>query len=114
MDNRQKRDLRERIQAIPEETRLRACLENGWHGRLARPGWRPADRNGSDAPHKTSAVHGFGCPGRSVGQVARRHRLVARATRSGFFKKALRQLHRQAVSVQSLAAFAKQAKVDYG
>jgi hypothetical protein len=34
--------------ATKRRRRLRACFENGWRGRPARPGRRPADRNCRD------------------------------------------------------------------
>ena len=59
---------------------IRACFKNGWRGPLARPGRRPADRNGSGSPGQQAVIISWGCPSRSVRRVAGRHRPVACAT----------------------------------
>ncbi len=55
--------------------RLSACLKNGWQGRPARAGRRPADRNERGCAEQKADVIGRRCP--SVRRVAGRHRKVA-------------------------------------
>ncbi len=59
---------------------VRACFENGKRGRLARPGRRPADRNGRGLSGEKASFVGSHRHTRSVRRVAGRHRRVACAT----------------------------------
>ena len=70
---------------------LRACFENGWRGRLARPGRRPADRNCRKQRCEKAVPIGANCRSGSVRRVAGRHRRVACATNKPFFKHAQRR-----------------------
>ena len=67
----------------------RACFQNGWSGRLARPGRRLADRNGRGCQSDPSVRVGCGHPLHSVRGVAVQNRLVACATPIRLFKQAL-------------------------
>ena len=58
--------------------------KNGWRGRLARSRRQPADRNGGGRLPREIVLVGLNRCNRSVGLVARRDRLVACATLSGF------------------------------
>ena len=69
--------------------RLRACLENGWRGRLAQPGRRLAARNGGGQRGARAIRSGLNRGFHSVRRVAGRHRRVACATHSSFSKHAL-------------------------
>ena len=68
---------------------LRACLKNGWCGRPARTGRRPADRNDGGQRDESHAGTGVGRSSHSVRRVAGRHRLVACATQDRIFRQAL-------------------------
>ena len=61
-----------------------ACFENGWHGRPARAGRRPADRNCGEQRCEKAVLIGSNCRSRSVRRVAGRHRRVACATANHF------------------------------
>jgi len=69
---------------------LRACPKSGWHGRLARPGRRPADRNSGCAGQKTGAQVDRKRCRHSAGRVAQQDRRVACATKNGVFGHALK------------------------
>src|SRR5205814_4081769 len=71
----------------------RACFENGWGGRLARPGRRPADRSSRAQRWEKAVRIGPNSRSSSVRRVARRNRRVACATSKPFFKHALRLFH---------------------
>ena len=70
---------------------LRACLKNGWHGRPACAGRRPADRNERGCAEQKADLIGWRCPSRSVRRVAGRHRPVACATQNRILRHALRE-----------------------
>ena len=72
--------------------RLRACSENGWCGRLARPGRRPADRNCAEPRCEKAVLITSNRCFRSVRRVAGRHRRVACATWKPFSKHALSRI----------------------
>ena len=69
---------------INSQPSLRACLKKGWHGRPARAGRRPADRNERGCADLKADLIGWRCPSRSVRRVAGRHRPVACATKIEF------------------------------
>src|SRR5438876_12385501 len=74
----------------PAILEIRACFENGWRGRPARPGRRPADQNCCEQRCEKAVPIGSNCRPRSVRRVAGQHRRVACATSKPFFKHALR------------------------
>src|SRR5205823_578951 len=82
--------------------------ENGWRGRPARPGRRPADRNCGEQRCEKAVPIRSNCRSRSVRRVAGRHRRVACATSKPFFKHALSGLELLSVlivvGVQNLCA----------
>src|SRR5438552_13250614 len=64
-------------------------LENGWCGRPARPGRRPADRDCREHCCEKALLIASNYRSRSLRRVAGRHRRVACATNKPFFKHAL-------------------------
>jgi len=63
-----------------------ACFENGWRGRPARPGRRPADRNWREQRSEKAVSIGSKCRSRAVRRVAGRNRRVACATDNGIYR----------------------------
>jgi len=61
-----------------------ACFQNGWNGRPARPGWRPANRNGQTRRVAQTRRCQKNASLGSVRRVAGRHRPVACATQNHF------------------------------
>src|SRR5439155_17631751 len=64
--------LLDRAKALAPHETLRACFENGWRGRPARPGRRPADRKGHEHGREKGGLIGSTCRSLSVLRVAGR------------------------------------------
>ena len=76
------------VQTRAMKVALSARLNNGWCGRPARPGWRPADRNREEQLADEASPLGSMDRCRFVRRVAGRHRRVACATQQRFLKDA--------------------------
>src|SRR5438552_2372234 len=94
---------------FPMKISLGACFENGWSGRLARSGRRPADRTCAEPCCKKAVLIASNRCFRSVRRVAGRHRRVACAAWKPFSKHAQRPIKMSLALAFLIAAFPARA-----